>query len=192
LGPLNEGEGKITYFTFANFLGLLRILAGPYVAWLLWQGQFDLAFFIFLFAGLTDAVDGPIARKTGTANEFGLFLDPIADKLFINTLYIAMWYFDHLPAWVVILVFLRDFFIAFTIILSKLLKTNLLVKPMWLSKINTGVQIGLIAFVLGQLAFGLPLGLAIAVTTWIMAGTTIGSWILYFLRMIGRYPKTED
>ena len=133
-------EGLKLLFTIPNLLGFARILAGPYVAYLLWQGQFDLAFWIFLLAGLTDAIDGPIARKMGTTNTFGLYLDPIADKFFINTIYIALLLLGFLPSWIVILVFFRDFLISSCIMLSKAFKLELFVKPARLSKINTGLQ----------------------------------------------------
>lgn len=178
-------EGKFQLFTIPNILGLLRILAGPFVAWLLWQSQYDLAFWVFLVAGLTDAIDGPIARKTGTANEFGLYLDPIADKLFINIIYIALLVLGFLPSWIVILVFLRDFLISSCIVLSKIFKLDMFVKPARLSKINTGLQIALAGLMLGDMAFNLPLGNAMTWLMYIMAATTFVSGGQYLARWLG-------
>ncbi len=178
-------EGKILLLTIPNLLGLLRIIAGPYVAYLLWQGQYDLAFWVFLVAGLTDAIDGPIARKTGTANEFGLYLDPIADKFFINTIYIALLILGFLPSWIVILVFLRDFLISSCIILSKVFNLDMFVKPARLSKINTGLQIALAALIMGDQAFQLPLGQSMQWLMYIMAVTTLVSGAQYLARWLG-------
>lgn len=177
-------------FTIPNLLGFSRILAGPFVAWLLWQGQYDLAFWIFLLAGLTDAIDGPIARKMGTANTFGLYLDPIADKLFINTIYIALLLLGFLPSWIVILVFFRDFLISSCILLSKAFKLELFVKPARLSKINTGLQIALAALIMGDSAFTLPLVReAQPFLMYLMAATTFISGGQYLARWLGIYPK---
>lgn len=174
--------------TIPNFLGLTRILAAPVVAWLLWQGQYQAGFWVFLLAGLTDAIDGPIARHFGTANTFGLYFDPIADKLFINTLYIALWFFDFLPLWIMALVFIRDFAIAGTTIFSKIQKRPLLVDPLRLGKINTGLQIALIALVLVRLGFNLPLRDVIFGVMYIMAATTVVSGAQYFIRWVGLQP----
>lgn len=176
-------------FTIPNLLGFSRILAGPFVAWLLWQGQFDLAFWIFLLAGLTDAIDGPIARKMGTANTFGLYLDPIADKFFINTIYIALLILGFLPSWIVILVFFRDFLISSCILLSKAFKLELFVKPARLSKINTGLQIALAALIMGGQVFDLTFGDVIKYLMYLMAATTFISGGQYLARWLGIYPK---
>lgn len=184
-------EGIKSLFTIPNFLGFARILAGPYVAYLLWQGQYDMAFWVFLLAGLTDAIDGPIARKMGTANEFGLYLDPIADKLFINIIYIALLILGFLPSWIVILVVFRDFLISSCILLSKAFKLDMFVKPARLSKINTGLQIALAALIIGGKAFGLPLGETIRWLMYLMAATTFISGGQYLARWLGIYPKTQ-
>ncbi len=173
------------YFTIPNFLGVIRILAGPLVAYTLWQGWYEVSFWVFLTAGLTDAIDGPIARRMGTANEFGLYLDPIADKLFINIIYIALLVLHFLPSWIVVLVFVRDFLISGCILLSKAFHLDLFVSPNRLSKVNTGLQIALAALVIGHQAFSLPLNEAIKILMFIMAATTLISGGQYLARWLG-------
>ena len=186
---LEKTEGNNLLLTIPNLLGFARILAGPYVAYLLWQGQYDLAFWIFLIAGLTDAIDGPIARKMGTANNFGLYLDPIADKLFINIIYIALLILGFLPSWIVILVFFRDFLISSCILLSKAFKLDMFVKPALLSKINTGLQIALAALIMGGQAFDLTFPDVTIFLMYLMAATTFVSGGQYLARWLGIYPK---
>lgn len=165
-----------------NLLGFARLLSAPLAAYLIWHNMLSEAFWVFLIAGLTDAIDGPLARYLGTTGKFGLYLDPIADKTLINTIYVLLGLKLILPVWLVGLVFLRDFLIAITIGISKLFKYDLFVSPSRLSKANTGLQIALAAIALGAGAFDLPLKMVIDSLGYLIGATTVVSGGFYVFR----------
>ena len=168
-------------FTIPNLLGFFRLVSAPVVVALILEGQYNYAFWLFVIAGLTDALDGPIARRLKQTNKFGLYLDPAADKILVNSAYMTAAYVGFLPWWIAVLVLARDIGIVFTIGVSHLLKLDIQVKPTDLSKTNTGFQIALIGLALGEPAFGLDLQDIIPILIWFTAFTTAVSWGLYFV-----------
>jgi len=94
-------------FTVPNLLGFFRLVSAPVVVALILEGQFYYAFWLFVIAGVSDALDGFIARRFNQANTFGLYLDPAADKILVNSAYMIAAYSDMLPWWIAILVLSR-------------------------------------------------------------------------------------
>lgn len=94
--------------TLPNFLTLLRIIAIPIFLIFLADGNYAAAFMLFLAAGVTDTIDGTIARLTDSRSSLGAVLDPMADKLLLLSSFIVLGFNDLLPTWLVILVVLRD------------------------------------------------------------------------------------
>lgn len=166
-------------FNFANVLGWGRLLAAPVVVFFILKGDFTAAFWVFLIAGVTDAIDGPLARYLKTVNRAGFYLDPAADKLLINSAYVTLALLGLLPLWLAILVFLRDLLIALTFAFSPLMNIKLNVTPLALSKTNTGAQIALASMVLGQQAYQLPLETLILIVTGVVTLTTLASGWIY-------------
>src|SRR2546425_5730035 len=101
-----------------NLITIARILLVPVIVWAITSDQMLFAFILFLAAGLSDAVDGFLAKRFGMTSEFGSYLNPLADKALIVSIYIALGVSDALPRWLVILVVSRDIMIVAAVMLS--------------------------------------------------------------------------
>ncbi len=135
-----------------NLLTIARILLVPVAVWLIINDEFPAAFTVFVIAGITDAVDGFIAKRFNAVTELGAYLDPVADKLLLVSIYVALGVQEFLPNWLVILVVSRDVMIIGAVILSWLVDHPVRIRPLILSKANTVAQITLAALALGLLA----------------------------------------
>jgi len=184
----------------ANLVTLLRLLLAPVVIWLLLEGQAGMAFALFLFAGITDAIDGMIAKRFNQETELGAYLDPVADKVLLVSIFVTLGILQELPAWLVLLAVSRDALIVGGVLLSYTLGNPLVMSPLWISKINTVVQIALVAAVLAHMAF-LPeqqaamSGLAISCAVWLTAFTTAasgGAYIYTWVRAMNSPAGTMD
>ena len=138
-----------------NLITLGRILLVPVVVWAIIYGELWLAFVLFLAAGVSDAVDGYLAKRFDMASELGAYLDPLADKTLIVSIYVTLGIAGKIPLWLVILVVSRDIMIVGAIMLSWLLGSPLKVKPLLVSKLNTVAQIVFACVVLASLGFNL-------------------------------------
>lgn len=125
----------------------------PVVVWAITAGEMLFAFSIFLLAGISDAVDGFLAKRFNMTSELGAYLDPLADKALIVSIYVTLGITGALPRWLVILVVSRDIMIVGAVILSWLMGNPVTVKPLLVSKLNTLAQIVLACLVLSALAF---------------------------------------
>jgi len=136
-----------------NLITLGRILLVPVVVWAITAGEMRVAFVLFLAAGISDAVDGFLAKRFGMATELGAYLDPLADKVLIVSIYVALGITGALPAWLVILVVSRDIMIVGAVILSWLVDQPVAIRPLAVSKLNTAAQIVFATMALAALAF---------------------------------------
>lgn len=176
-----------------NLITLGRVILVPVVFWLLLNGELQAAFLTFVVAGVSDAVDGFLAKRFKWETELGAYLDPIADKLLIVCIFIALGVTARLPSWLVILVVSRDVLIIIAIVLSWLLGHPTPMKPLTVSKMNTVAQIILAAVVLANEGFALQLKGPVTVLTFITGATTIASLIAYlrvWLRHMALYEST--
>lgn len=139
--------------TIPNALTLLRFCLIPLTVVLIQERQFQLAFIVFVIAGLTDAVDGFIARRFNQQSELGAYLDPLADKLLIAASFIALFAVQAMPYWLVVLVIFRDVMIVGAVAIAWLLNNPIPIEPLLVSKCNTAAQIGAIAFTLAAGSF---------------------------------------
>jgi cardiolipin synthase len=124
-----------------NLITLGRILLVPIVVWAIASGRMQLAFLLFLAAAISDAVDGFLAKRFGMKTELGAYLDPLADKILIVSIYVTLGITQVIPLWIVILVVSRDFMIIGAIILSWLVEMPVTIRPHTISKLNTAAQI---------------------------------------------------
>jgi cardiolipin synthase len=166
----------------ANLITLGRLLSVPVSVWLILAGQFAAAFWMFVLAGISDAVDGFIAKRFDMRTKIGALLDPVADKTLLVSIYVTLGVAGQLPTWLVILVVSRDLMIVGGFLLVRLLVENIRSEPLFISKANTALQIVLAALTLARLGFnlddhGLGGGLILAV-----AATTILSGAAYLVR----------
>jgi cardiolipin synthase len=135
-----------------NLITLGRILLVPVLVWAIISGEMRLAFLLFLAAGISDAIDGFLAKRFDMATELGAYLDPLADKVLIVSIYVSLGITGALPAWLVILVVSRDIMIVGAVILSWLVDHPVAMKPLLVSKLNTAAQIVFATLKLASLA----------------------------------------
>ncbi len=128
-------------FNLPNFITLIRLLLIPMVIINLLEGRLRLALFFFVIAGLSDALDGFLARALHQKTLLGAVLDPIADKLLLNSVYLLGAYLDLLPEWLAVIVISRDVLILIGFGLLLWHTRRLEVKPTLLSKFTTASQI---------------------------------------------------
>jgi cardiolipin synthase (CMP-forming) len=141
-----------------NIVTIGRILAVPLIVWLLISKAYAPAVLVFALAGVSDAVDGFLARRFKLQTELGTYLDPLADKALLVSIYVTLSVMYILPAWLSITVVTRDLLIVGAVILSWLMDKPLVMKPLWISKVNTAWQIIFAGGVLGFLALGYEAG----------------------------------
>ena len=162
-----------------NLISILRILLVPPVVALLWQGRYDWALALFLIAGVSDGIDGYLARHYRWTSRLGAILDPLADKLLMVSTYLVLGWLDDLAGWLVGLVIWRDVVIVAGTLLYRWRVGPVAFEPLMISKINTVCQIALVVVTLLRLS-GLESmvwlqGLLIAVVT----VTTLASGLAY-------------
>ena len=171
----NRGQALNT----PNLITLGRALIVPIVFWLVIDGHDAAAFFLFVIAGISDGVDGYLARRYNQRTELGAYLDPLADKLLLVSIFIGLGIRGDLPSWLVIAAVARDALILLAVILSSLLRKPVEIAPLMVSKLNTVAQIVLAAFVLADEAFNLSLGVLRIGLIWLTAALTVVSLLAY-------------
>jgi cardiolipin synthase (CMP-forming) len=137
-----------------NIITLGRILLVPFIVWAIASNQLEIAFAIFIVAGVSDAVDGFLAKRFNMSSELGALLDPVADKALLVSIYMALGIWGAIPRWIVILVVSRDIMIVAAVIVSWLFGKPIPMKPLMVSKLNTVAQVAFAALVLASLGFG--------------------------------------
>ena len=174
-----------------NSLTLVRIVLVPLVVWLIIDHEMTAAFLLFLLAGVSDAADGYIAKRYGWRSELGAYLDPIADKALLVSIYVTLGLAGHLPVWLVIAVVSRDILIVGAVVLSWMLSRPLTMHPLLISKVNTFAQIVLAGLVLAELGLGLGLEPVVKVLIWVTGALTILSAAAYFWAWLGHMAAYE-
>jgi cardiolipin synthase len=174
-----------------NLITLGRILLVPVLVWAITSGEMRIAFLLFLAAGISDAVDGFLAKRFGMATELGAYLDPLADKAMIVSIYVALGIAEAIPHWLVILVVSRDIMIVGAVMLSWLVNKPVALKPLMISKLNTVAQIVLALVVLGALGFRFDADVAIVTLTALVAALTLLSIAIYVAEWV-RHMNAVD
>ncbi|WP_026381050.1 CDP-alcohol phosphatidyltransferase family protein [Afifella pfennigii] len=161
--------------TLPNFITIARLLSVPLIVWLIVGEQWAGATAVFVLAGISDSVDGLIAKRFGASSDLGAYLDPIADKALLVSLFIVLGFKGALPPWLIIAVVSRDILIVGGVILAWMLSNPIEMRPLWVSKFNTAAQIVLLALVLGERAGIAAMEPAIWPMIIATAGLTVGS-----------------
>jgi cardiolipin synthase len=165
-----------------NLITLARLLSVPLIIWLVLSDAFLAALIVFALAGLSDAVDGFIAKRFDQRSALGAKLDPVADKVMLVSLFVTLGLMHHLTAWIVILVVFRDIMIIGGFMFWTALGQRIRSDPLMISKINTAAQIGLILVTLVRLAFRVSdYGLGMTLT-YLVGATTLLSGAAYLVR----------
>lgn len=165
-----------------NLITLGRLLSVPVAIWLVLAGEFGATFWLFVAAGVSDAVDGFIAKRFDMRSRLGALLDPLADKALLVSMYVTLGIDGYLPNWLVILVVFRDVLIVGGFLLVAALGQPMRWEPLLVSKLNTALQIALIAAVLARLGVGLnDIGLG-TILIYAVGATTVASGGGYIVR----------
>ena len=174
-----------------NLITLGRILLVPVVVWAIAAGEMRIAFILFLAAGISDAVDGFLAKRFGMTTELGAYLDPLADKAMLVSIYVALGITEAVPRWLVILVVSRDIMIVSAVILSWLVDKPVLLKPLLVSKLNTVAQIALACVVMAALGFDFNADFAATGLTALVAALTLVSVAFYVAEWVRHMNAAE-
>jgi len=166
-----------------NLITLGRLLCVPVAIWLVLTGEIAAAFWIFVAAGLSDAVDGFIAKRFDQRSRLGALLDPAADKALLVSMYVTLGVSQQLPVWLVILVVFRDVTIIGAFLLVTALSQPMRWEPLMVSKLNTALQIALVGVVLARRGFDIgffdlqvPLIYGVAATTAVSGAAYLVRW----------------
>ena len=147
-----------TLLTLPNVITFARLCMVPMAVWFVLEHGLIEAFFVFLAAGLSDALDGWLARRNGGGNSVGALLDPVADKALLVSMYVTLAAVNELPDW---------------------LGMPVAIRPLYVSKLNTALQIVLVAVTLLLAGYGLQAPLAKLLLIWVVGMTTLASGAAY-------------
>jgi cardiolipin synthase len=137
------GSREATELSIPNIITLGRIILVPIIVWAIASSQMEIAFAIFVVAGVSDAVDGFLAKRFNMASELGALLDPLADKALLVSIYVALGIWGAVPRWIVA-----------AVIVSWLFGKPIPMKPLMVSKLNTVAQVAFAALIMASLGFG--------------------------------------
>lgn len=170
-----------------NLITLARICAVPLLVWLILSDHLTTAFWVFVAAGISDALDGYIAKRFNLVTELGAYMDPVADKALLVSAFVTLGHAGHIDIWLVILVVFRDVLIIGGTLLLHTLDRPVEMQPLMISKLNTLVQIVLVSVVLANIGIGVSIGGGVDLAptlTYIAGVTTAASGIAYLCRWV--------
>jgi len=141
----------MSFSMLPNALSIIRIILTVPIVIALLKGQYLLTISLFLLAGLTDALDGWIAKQFSFQSRLGSILDPMADKILLTCTFLTLYWVEILPLWLLLLICVRDVIIvagALGYFLGEITGSRDLLQPSLISKFNTVLQIALVLFLL--------------------------------------------
>jgi len=178
--------------TIPNLITIARLISVPLIIVMMGQDRWGVAFMLFVAAGISDGVDGFIARRFNMRSEFGAYLDALADKALLVSIYVTLSVTGVLPGWLAIVVVSRDLMIISAILVSWLMERPVAIKPMFVSKLNTGAQIAFAALVLGTKALILDAPTLYAAGMVLVAALTMISAAAYLARWMRHMASELD
>jgi cardiolipin synthase len=187
------GAGE-DHVTIPNLITILRFILVPGVVLALLTGNMGWALAGFLVAGISDGIDGFIARQFNQRTELGAYMDPMADKLLLVSVFVVLGIMGELPLWLVIAAVSRDALIVCAVLLSTVMGHPVAMKPLFVSKANTAVQIVLAATVLAELALRTQFGVAhgaLILISGLLTGASAAAYLVGWLRHMSGYGETQ-
>ncbi len=175
-----------------NVITLGRLLSVPIAIYLILQSAYLAAFTLFVSAGVSDALDGYIAKKYHKTTKLGALLDPLADKALLVGVYVTLGYQGHLLHWLVVLVVFRDLMILGGVILMFIVRLEVKMRPLFVSKSNTAAQIALAAIILAKLGLSLSISGVIEVAVYVVAASTVVSGAGYIVSWAKHMTGVEE
>jgi cardiolipin synthase len=168
-----------------NLLTAARLLAAPYILYLLWTGEYRMAIVLFSIASITDVLDGFLARRFQAGSKMGALMDPVADKVLLSGSFLTLGIKGLIPWWLMAIVLGRDLLILGFAIAALVLKVRREFPPSVWGKASTAGQIAYVLFAVGHAAAITPLMVA-TILSWISATLTIWSGVDYLMRVSRR------
>jgi cardiolipin synthase len=172
-------------YTIPNLITVGRLLLVPPLMWLIVTDRVLAGFWVFVAAGVSDALDGFIAKTFKQKTDLGSILDPLADKALLDGVYIALALSGHLPIWLALLVVSRDVLIVAGVILIRRRDPVYRVRPLKVGKLNTFAQILLAATALAIWGGLADVGNLLPPMVWTVAAMTLisgGSYVVQAFR----------
>jgi cardiolipin synthase len=170
-----------SYFiaSLPNFISLVRLGLVPLAIVLIVHGQWRAAFVVFVAAGVSDAVDGFIAKRFDLQSELGAYLDPVADKALLVSIYVTLAIAGVIPVEIAILVVARDVMIVGAIVIAFLMNRPIAIRPLFVSKLNTAAQIVAAALILAAKAMDWDMAPWAKPALYLVAALTVASAAAY-------------
>ncbi len=172
-----------------NLITLARLGLTPVAIAMIVGQRYVEAFAVFLIAGVSDGVDGFIAKRYKLTSELGAYLDPLADKALLISIYVSLAIAGQISAALAIAVVSRDIMIMAGVIVAWLLGKPIEIHPVWASKLNTVAQIVFVVGVLGARAFALNLDVALNAFGFVVFATTIVSAVIYMAQWLAHMTR---
>lgn len=184
--------GRALLANLANLLTAGRLASAGPLAILVVHEQFDAAFWIFLVAALTDVADGYVAKRWASPSQVGAALDPVADKLLLGCLFLALADRELLPGWLVALAIGRDVVLVAGAVALRSRLREFRIEPLVIGKISTFLQLVLVGFVLGHEAGVADVGWAIDPLVVAVAAITVASASAYLAAGLRLAARTSE
>jgi cardiolipin synthase len=172
------------YRSLPNLISIGRFLLVPAIVAMISSERWKEACVLFIAAGFSDALDGWIAKTFNLTTELGAYLDPLADKALLVSIYVALAIVGAVPATITIIIVARDVMIIGAFMISLILGKPVKVRPLMISKLNTAAQLAFAALVLATMAFGFSAGLLFNLSLYTVAALTLASTAAYFRQWI--------
>ncbi len=173
-----------------NMLCVLRIVLTVPVVWAVLAGRYEIALVVFFVAGLTDGLDGYLAKRFSWQSRLGGLLDPAADKLLLVASFVTLWLAGYVPGWLLLAVVARDLAIVFGAALYQWRRGNFVAEPSIISKLNSLLQLIYILLILAKLVFGMPGPGLVSAVGYAVLATTVTSGVDYWVRWTLRARRT--
>ena len=181
--------------TVPNIITLIRFVLVPAVIFAMLTGHLGWALGGFVAAGISDAVDGFIARQFNQRTTLGAYLDPVADKLLLVSVFVVLGFMGDLPLWLVVAAVSRDALIIGAVLLSNVMGHPVEMRPFFVSKANTAIQIVLAAWVLAERAFDTSFGPFrhwMVILSAILTIASAAAYLVSWLKHMAGYAEDEN
>jgi len=174
-----------------NMLTLARMIITPFIVYAIMEGEPAFALLLMGIAGITDMLDGAIARMFNQRSVVGAFMDPLADKLMLISTIVVLYFLEHIPTYLFLAVIFRDMVIVFGATAYEMVTHKLEMTPLFTSKITTFLQIMLVLCVLAEMAWQTPGSTVLQWITWLTFAFTCLSGIQYMVLWMRKAVHAE-
>lgn len=171
-GPSPATRAGSEILNLPNMVSLARLCAVPVAVWLAFRHHLVATFVVFSVAGLSDALDGWLARRRG-GSALGAILDPLADKMLLVSMFLTLAAIGVLPVWLAVMTVTRDLLIVGGLAVLWARSVRVRMRPLLVSKLNTALQLLLVAVALLLRGYGLSGEGVLQTLIWVVAGTTL-------------------